>query len=43
MILAEAAELGGFEASLNRGGCVVTRAEAANAWVPRRLPILMYP
>jgi peptidoglycan/xylan/chitin deacetylase (PgdA/CDA1 family)/SAM-dependent methyltransferase len=42
VILAEAAELGDLERSLNRGGCVVTRTEAANAWVTRRLPVLMY-
>jgi SAM-dependent methyltransferase len=42
VVLDEAAELGGLEASLNRGGCAVTRTEAANAWVTRRLPILMY-
>jgi peptidoglycan/xylan/chitin deacetylase (PgdA/CDA1 family)/SAM-dependent methyltransferase len=41
-ILAEAAELGGLEAAIHRGGCVVTRTEAANARVTRSLPILMY-
>jgi peptidoglycan/xylan/chitin deacetylase (PgdA/CDA1 family)/SAM-dependent methyltransferase len=27
---------------LNRGGCVVSRAESLNAWTTRELPILMY-
>jgi len=38
----DTAELGGVASALNWGGCAVTRTEAANAWVTRALPILMY-
>ena len=37
-----AGELGGLAASINWGGCAVTRTEAANAWASRAVPILMY-
>ena len=42
VIEAETANLGRLEAAVNRGGCVVTRTEAANAYITRQLPILMY-
>ena len=35
-------DLGGLVASINWGGCAVTRTEAANAWTTRAVPILMY-
>ena len=35
-------DLGGLVASINPGGCAVTRTEAANAWTTRAVPILMY-
>ena len=35
-------DLAGLAATINWGGCSVTRSEAAHAWVTRRLPILMY-
>ena len=28
--------------AINRGGCVISRAESLNAWTTRELPILMY-
>jgi peptidoglycan/xylan/chitin deacetylase (PgdA/CDA1 family) len=28
--------------AINRGGCVITRAESLNSWTTRELPILMY-
>jgi peptidoglycan/xylan/chitin deacetylase (PgdA/CDA1 family)/SAM-dependent methyltransferase len=34
--------MGGLAAAINWGGCAVTRTEAANAWVSRAVPILMY-
>ena len=35
-------DLAALAASINWGGCVVTRRDAAHAWVTRALPILMY-
>ncbi|HEX2477666.1 MAG TPA: polysaccharide deacetylase family protein [Geminicoccaceae bacterium] len=36
------ADLGDLVSGINGGGCTVTRTEAANAWMTRALPILMY-
>jgi peptidoglycan/xylan/chitin deacetylase (PgdA/CDA1 family)/SAM-dependent methyltransferase len=36
------ADLGGLTGLINWGGCAVTRTEAANAWMTRALPILLY-
>ena len=37
-----AGDLAGLAASVNWGGCAVTRRDAAQSWVTRALPILMY-
>ena len=42
VIEAATADLGGLVASLDFGGCAVSRSEAAYTWTTRQLPILMY-
>jgi peptidoglycan/xylan/chitin deacetylase (PgdA/CDA1 family) len=42
MVERAAGDLGGLAASVNWGGCAVTRRDAAHSWVTRALPILMY-
>ncbi len=42
VIECSAGPMAGLVAAINWGGCAVTRLEAANAWVTRALPILMY-
>ncbi|MFZ1431104.1 MAG: polysaccharide deacetylase family protein [Geminicoccaceae bacterium] len=42
LVVTKTADLGSLASSINWGGCVVTRYEAANAWMTRALPILMY-
>jgi SAM-dependent methyltransferase len=37
-----AGDLAGLAASVNWGGCAVTRRDAAHSWVTRALPILVY-
>ena len=39
---AATADLGGLIASLDFGGCAISRSEAAYTWTTRQLPILMY-
>jgi peptidoglycan/xylan/chitin deacetylase (PgdA/CDA1 family)/2-polyprenyl-3-methyl-5-hydroxy-6-metoxy-1,4-benzoquinol methylase len=38
----QTADVGDLASAINWGGCAITRTEAANAWVTRALPILMY-
>jgi peptidoglycan/xylan/chitin deacetylase (PgdA/CDA1 family)/SAM-dependent methyltransferase len=42
VIEAATADLGGLVASLDFGGCAISRSEAAYTWTTRQLPILMY-
>jgi peptidoglycan/xylan/chitin deacetylase (PgdA/CDA1 family)/2-polyprenyl-3-methyl-5-hydroxy-6-metoxy-1,4-benzoquinol methylase len=42
VIQAATADLGGLVASLDFGGCAISRSEAAHSWTTRQLPILMY-
>jgi peptidoglycan/xylan/chitin deacetylase (PgdA/CDA1 family) len=42
LALRRTGDMGGLAAAIHWGGCAVTRLEAANAWVTRALPILMY-